>query len=258
MKRFIIMASMVAGLGLNSCASINGSNNSTSVGDTSQNSLDWSGVYKGIIPTADGEKLETEITLNQNNTFVLKTNNVGKSATLKESKGIFTWNKAGSVVTLLGLKNIPAQYKVMEGKLQQLSLLGEAITGANSDSYILTKTASQTTLTDKKWQLTELMGTAVADPTNGDRAVYLEFSSKDSRISGFSGCNNIMGAYTITKMGGLDLSKLATTQMACLGGKDDSLFLKTIQMADSYVIKDGYLVLTKAKMAPLARFKVAQ
>ncbi|GGD94473.1 copper resistance protein NlpE [Planktosalinus lacus] len=35
---------------------------------TSENSLDWHGTYQGILPCADCEGIQTEVTLHDNNT----------------------------------------------------------------------------------------------------------------------------------------------------------------------------------------------
>ena len=106
----------------------------------SQNSLDWEGVYKGLLPCADCEGIETEIVLNSDLTFVKKTTYLGK----KDSKGIdvkgsFSWSKDGSTIILKGIDQDANQYKVGENTLIQLDIQGNIITGDLAQKYILKK-----------------------------------------------------------------------------------------------------------------------
>jgi heat shock protein HslJ len=108
--------------------------------DNSKNSLDWNGTYKGITPCADCEGIATEITLNTDLTFTLKTKYLGKGdGKVFEEKGTFTWDKTGSTIILENLKGKPNQYKVGENKLIQLDMKGKIITGALAEKYILRK-----------------------------------------------------------------------------------------------------------------------
>jgi copper homeostasis protein (lipoprotein) len=108
-------------------------------GDNSMVSLDWNGTYKGMIPCADCEGIETWLTLNLDKTYLLKTKYKGKSESFQEKSGRFNWNSAGSTITLDGIDNAPNQYLVGEGKLFQLDMGGKRITGNLSGNYELTK-----------------------------------------------------------------------------------------------------------------------
>jgi copper homeostasis protein (lipoprotein) len=108
-------------------------------GDNSMVSLDWNGTYKGMIPCADCEGIETWLTLNLDKTYLLKTKYKGKSESFQEKSGRFNWNTAGSTITLDGIGNAPNQYLVGEGKLFQLDMAGKRITGNLSGNYELTK-----------------------------------------------------------------------------------------------------------------------
>ena len=103
----------------------------------SQNALDWQGTYKGMTPCADCERIETELILNKDLTFVLKIKYLGKEKeSFFEEKGTFTWNASGSIISL---KGIPNQYKVGENTLTQLDMEGKIITGLMADRYVLKK-----------------------------------------------------------------------------------------------------------------------
>ena len=45
---------------------------------------------------------------------------------------------------------------------------------------------------------------------------------------------------------------------ACLDMKVESQFMGILEKADTYTIKDGVLSITKARMAPLAVFELAE
>jgi uncharacterized lipoprotein NlpE involved in copper resistance len=119
----------------------------TAVGDTiatdmhnSQNSLEWQGTYKGILPCADCEGIETEVLLNPDLTFVLEKKYLGKGVqTVFEEKGTFTWNETGSIISLKDLKGNSNQYKVGENTLTQLDLEGKVILGEKASMYVLKK-----------------------------------------------------------------------------------------------------------------------
>lgn len=112
----------------------------TATGDNSSNSLDWQGIYKGIVPCADCEGIETNLLLNKDLTYSLKTKYLGKNGTtVNEKNGSFLWNKDGTIITLDGIKNPPSQYLVGENKLIQLDMSGNRITGALAEKYQLKK-----------------------------------------------------------------------------------------------------------------------
>lgn len=107
---------------------------------TSQNALDWNGMYKGVVPCADCEGIETVLVLNADNTYLLKTTYLGKGdAAPVERTGTLTWNAAGNTVILAGLENAPNQYFVGENVVTQLDMSGNKITGQLADKYMLAK-----------------------------------------------------------------------------------------------------------------------
>ena len=109
-------------------------------GHNSQNSLDWSGTYKGIIPCADCEGIATEIVLNSDMTFVKIIKYLGKNENeVLEENGSFVWDKTGTIVVLNVSGDSPKRYKVGENKLIQLDMEGKAITGLLAQKYLLTK-----------------------------------------------------------------------------------------------------------------------
>lgn len=103
------------------------------------NSLDFFGVYKGVLPCADCEGIETTIELGSGNSYLKKITYLGKqNQTVQESSGIFIWNDAGNTITLES-EEAPNQYFVGENVLFHLDIEGNRITGDLAEKYQLKK-----------------------------------------------------------------------------------------------------------------------
>jgi uncharacterized lipoprotein NlpE involved in copper resistance len=106
----------------------------------SQNSIDWDGSYKGILPYADCNGIETELILKKDMTYTRLTTYLGRpNAMVGELSGKFTWNKENSIIDLEGVEDGPNQFKVGENTLTQLDIKGKEVKGADADKYILRK-----------------------------------------------------------------------------------------------------------------------
>jgi Uncharacterized lipoprotein NlpE involved in copper resistance len=126
--------------------------NSLPVGDTSRNSLDWQGVYHGVLPCADCAGILAMIELNENNTYTLSTSYIGKNNAGLKKSGDFTWNDAGGEITLNGLNDsIPPVYKVGENRLIPMN---PSVDKARRDQYLLTR--NNPDITNKYWQLVRI------------------------------------------------------------------------------------------------------
>jgi uncharacterized lipoprotein NlpE involved in copper resistance len=110
-------------------------------GDNSETSLDWAGTYFNTLPCASCEGIETWVTLNQDETFELKTNYLGLNDAREEIfTGKFTWDESGSSVTLKGLiGDYPGKFKVAENQLWYLDQAGNRIEGELAEHYVLRK-----------------------------------------------------------------------------------------------------------------------
>src|SRR5699024_4503628 len=83
----------------------------------SQNSLDWSGTYKGTLPCADCPGIEVELTLNSDLTYTSTMEYLERDTT-HEEEGTFEWNESGSDITLYDNgKEESGKYKVGENRL---------------------------------------------------------------------------------------------------------------------------------------------
>lgn len=229
---------------------------------TAKISLDYIGSYKGTLPCADCEGIETSLQLEDENNYVLKTKYLGKkNPSVNERRGTYSWNKEGNTITLSGNENGASQYFVGENYLQQLDLEGNRIEGDLAQKYILQKNvdaAGSTStnvvkVTETKWKLVELNGKPIKNNSNKEMFIQLD---KESRYAAFAGCNNMMGQFELKEdVMRIKFTKGASTMIACLDMTTEQEFAEMLEMVDNYSIHGDNLSFNKARMAPLARFE---
>lgn len=105
---------------------------------TSENSLDWAGVYEGTMPCADCEGIETVIELKDDHTYTATYNYVGKDDYTLTNEGTFTFDILGNTITLQA-DDETSQYRVEENQIILLGSDGKVNTGELADFYILKK-----------------------------------------------------------------------------------------------------------------------
>lgn len=224
---------------------------------TSQNSLDWAGTYKGILPCADCEGIETTLRINSDSTFQLITKYLGKKSDSLETFGTFVWNNDGNTIVLDNISNAPNKYFVKENSLVQLDLEGNFISGNLADKYVLQKVAVLPVgkITDVTWRLVELQGKTISRFDKNKRPIQFRLNSKENRVNGFAGCNNFWGSFNLLDGNRISFSKMASTLMACPDIQIETELYRVLDRVDNYTIRDNFLFLNKAKMAPLAKFE---
>ncbi|GHV71832.1 hypothetical protein AGMMS49928_25590 [Spirochaetia bacterium] len=136
MKKTILLITAVA-VSLWGIAACTSTGKAIDAAHNSRNSVDWPGVYRGVIPGADSA-INVEITLGEDGTYTLSYQYIDKSDEVFTSSGTFTWDDAGSVITL-DVKDMPPYYQVGENRLIQLDMAGKKISGDLADMYILKK-----------------------------------------------------------------------------------------------------------------------
>ena len=226
------------------------------IGDTthtSKTSLDWDGVYRGILPCADCEGIETTITLSKDAHYTLATKYLGKSDSVYEISGKFSWGEQGNMIRLSGGSSNPPTYFVGENTLTQLDQDGKRITGELAGKYILRKSPDD--IVEKYWKLTELRGKPVQVDSSYNKEPHIIFKQQENRIIGHGGCNSISGSYELKEGNRIIISNVIATRMSCANISIELEFLNVLAMADNYNLNGDVLVLNKARMAPLARFK---
>lgn len=255
-----------------------------------KNSLDYVGTYKGILPCADCHGLETELVINENTTFCLKTKYQGKGDKVYMQKGNFTWNKSGTIIILTDIKNAPNKYFVGENTLTQLDMYGKKITGSLAEEYILAKQPADTsdietasddnattvdlnsriatttsiekvnpaigkyTLAETKWKLVQLKGKAVNQ--NGKKPFTIKLNSKDGKFSAYMGCNSIGGNYAMPSADRLAFSNIFMTEMACTDMTLETNFSAILEQVEIYKLDKETLTFFTGNKRILAKFEV--
>ena len=239
------------------CNSVkNASNENIDNAHNAKNSLDYDGIYRGVLPCADCEGIKSTVYLNRDSTFKITETYVGKGENSFDTSGTFSWNKAGNTITLKTANaSENRSYFVGENTLTQLDQSGNKISGNLAANYILSK--DNYALLNKKWRPIELLGKPVILDGSLKTEPTLTFDDNENRYIGITGCNNISGEFEILPFNKLKLSPGMSTMMACENMEIEQKLGEVLRQADGFIINGDELTLIKARMAPLARFKVA-
>lgn len=258
---------------------------------SAKNSIDYVGTYKGILPCADCHGLETELTINENATFSIKTKYQGKGEKVYMQKGHFAWNKKGNTIILTDIRNGANQYFVGENTLTQLDIYGKKITGSLADEYILSKQPTDTseietaaenngttvdlnsriasttviqkvnpavgkyTLAKTKWKLVLLNGEKIIQ--KGKKAYFLKLDSNDPRFTAFAGCNSIAGNYVMPSSDTIDFSDVVMTEMACPDMTLEDKFGAMLIQVVHYKIENNILTFFGEGKKTIAKFEAS-
>jgi uncharacterized lipoprotein NlpE involved in copper resistance len=206
--------------------------------DNSQNSLDWNGIYQGILPCADCEGIKTEVRLNLNNTFVLKTRYLGKDDTVFIETGFFKWDKKGSKITLN--EDNSHQYLVGENLIFKLDLNGEKIMGSLSENYILSKIDYTNKILETQWNLVELENQKIENSK-----AHIILKGEQMKVIGNGGCNAFIGKIELFEKNNnsIELDKISSTKMACGLDYNEMSFFQSLTDINNFGIKDDTLSL---------------
>ncbi len=224
---------------------------------TSRNALDWNGTYQGVIPCADCEGIKTSLTLMKNGEFSRTLTYLGNEEAGRTETGTFEWDAGGFIITLNPEEGEPQSYQVGENRLFHLDQEGNRISGDLAEKYELVKNRADYQLENKKWILTELMGQEFT-PGDGEKQAYLEFNSELGRVAGNNTCNQVSGSYELMEGNRIRIGPVASTMMACPDMENEARFNEVLERVDNYTIADGVLSLNKARMAPMARFRLQE
>jgi len=109
---------------------------------TSRNSLNWEGVYTGVLPSDDCEGIDTSISLDKDQTYLIKLRYLGSPEKERKdfiSEGKFTWDEKGNNITLEGAKEGSRKFKVGENYLLPLDKNAKEVEGIPGNNYKLLK-----------------------------------------------------------------------------------------------------------------------
>lgn len=254
-KLFLILALLTI---ISACNSNKKSNQNTdAMPDNSKTSLDWPGVYRGVLPCADCEGIETELTLNADLTYVISSIYLGKNNEALKENGNFKWDEAGAKITLENTDSKATnQYLVGENMLFKLDANGNRIEGDLKEKYQLKKVQFNNKIAEKYWKLIELNGKKVILGKNQNIAPHLTLKNENSRVFGNGGCNAFQGTFELSEGNKIKFSKLASTKMFCDYMEMETAMLNALEMADNYSAKKDTVSLNNATMVSLAKFQL--
>jgi heat shock protein HslJ len=103
----------------------------------------------------------------------------------------------------------------------------------------------------KKWELSVMGGEQVTR----NLPIYIELT-EDNKVSGFIGCNRLVGTYVIENESQIKFNLLGTTLMACpeMEMALESQVLEILNTTDNFTIDSGKLILSIGSNTPLATF----
>lgn len=151
----------------------------------------------------------------------------------------------------------------MKIKIATIAVLALTIMSCTSgksttDSSVNTdkNNTTPTSIENTKWVISTLEGQGVSKRKQKGQLIHFMLDSENNRITGFSGCNTLMGTYQLEEGNRISFSQMGSTRMACSDGNfDEQQLLSIFETADSYTISGSTLALNKAKRAPLAIFE---
>ena len=219
---------------------------------SSRSAVDWAGVYKGMIPCADCEGIEVEIQLKEDNSYKMVMNYLGRGDSKFTDEGLFEWDETGGKVRfIVEDEGVGNWYRVGENNLLMLDAEGNKIeNNFPPEIYMLEKIDVDFVLTNKYWKLIELNGSEFSvNAESGNREPFISLKKDESRVSGNTGCNNLMGSFKVDSdygnEGKLKFSQMATTRMACMDVNYEQDFLKALEDCNNYSIVNDTLSLKK-------------
>ena len=117
---------------------------------------------------------------------------------------------------------------------------------------------NENAITDSYWVLETLEGQKINN-FGAKKEIGFKLDAESNRVTGFTGCNTIMGEYALEEGSRIRFSALGTTRMACPDlSFNESDFMKVLNEADNYSLNGDRLELNIGKRAPLAVFRKAK
>jgi heat shock protein HslJ len=224
---------------------------------TSQNSLDWAGIYEGVLPCADCPGIKIQLTLNRDGTYERVMQYLERQVPAETVRGQFTWQASGNAITL-DEHGDGQQYSVGEGRLSLLYRdSGRGMSKVpNAVLTLVGQTAGRNslpqTLERYRWTLESTTDSQNRHidmlPPGKDRPVVLSFSGNRLSIQG--PCNRMMGAYQIDAAGQLTVrGGPASTMMGC-----DAALMTADAVLSGILAKPLYVEITN-RQSPRLRLR---
>lgn len=112
-------------------------------------------------------------------------------------------------------------------------------------------------LTEKYWKLKKLNGKRVRMDKNQEQEVFMILKDQDNRVTGFAGCNNLIGSFAVEEENVIKFTHMATTRKSCPDAKfKESELLEAFERATKFEVNRETLKLVGPTDKVLAEFEV--
>src|SRR5690625_2031997 len=119
-----------------------------------------------------------------------------------------------------------------------------------------TKKDFEKNITEKYWKLKTLNGKEVKMEEDQEREVYFILKTDKNELTGFGGCNDLMGVYELKPNNRIEFSSRAGTLKSCTYlNYDEREFLQVFEVAKQYDLKQDSLILKNELGDALATFE---
>jgi putative lipoprotein len=159
-----------------------------------------------------------------------------------------------SVADSLRFTTLQPYAVLTQGASNQVNIIMQPAT-ADTTATIATPTEKPASeLINTRWKLIELNGKTITMTADQHEEIHITLAENEHRVSGFSGCNRMMGAYEL-EGDRLQFKQLAGTMMACISPmmENENAFVKTLAHTTNYHINGEHLILLNNQKV-IARF----
>ena len=222
---------------------------------TAQNSIDWSGTYRNILPCADCAGIKTEIRLYKNGIYQMMQKYLGESEEVFIQRGKLKWLVEGKSFQFSGNEpgNYAYKFHLGDKAIWLLDNDGNRIEGSLADKYKFDKVAKFEIL-GKTWTLKNITNEDIS-PINFLRSgANLMLTPQSNKANAMGGCNVVQMNYHIDeKERTLQFSNIIRTRKSCPFLKLENSFINALQKVASFDVdtddlkmydQEGSLLLT--------------
>lgn len=143
----------------------------------------------------------------------------------------------------------------MNYKLLSTAFFAVVMLNVACKSTKVKSTRSPISMIGTEWQLIELKGQLVDSKTKPEEH-FIKFQ-EDKRYAAKMGCNGMGGDYKLDEANHrISFSRGIQTMMACEDMSLEQGFSEIVEQVDNYSLSGDTLSLNKARMAPLAKFRL--
>jgi copper homeostasis protein (lipoprotein) len=222
----------------------------TDAGQSPKSSMNWDGIYRGVLPCADCDGIQKTVYLIRDGNFLVRVKYLGRQDS-SEISGTFSWNDQGNMITLNDIEP-RTSFLVGENTLTQLDTNGNKITGETAGKFILSK--ERYAILFRFWRLTELFGKRVIWDSGFVEHPHIIFQDEGNIAVGNLACNRFRGPFQLSERNRISISQPITTRMGCPRMDVETQFLNALTTADNFETVADMLILKKGN-TQLAMFK---